>query len=179
MHIIGYARSGREFETRDALTAGGYTVTVPRRIEIVSRGTKRAAKIEDAPFLRNYLFIVATAEQYQAMIRDLGKYKYLASTFRFVPDRLAPALARWVDQVEREAQRELTRHQSGEDLCKYREGDALRITEGPFAEWLDGEDVAFRRMVHAPSTHPMAEVEVQMFGRSTRVMVDPLHVKRG
>lgn len=179
MQIIGYARAGREFDLREELKADGYAVTVPRVVTAVSRGKDRKAKLEDAPLLPNYLFFDMTVDQYHSLTSAGGKYKFLSSTYQIVPMRLNASMNRWVARVEREAQREVERYKRGEELSMFQNGEGVRITDGPFAEWLDGQNVTFRRMVHAAhQPFPSAEVEVSIFGRITKLEVDPLSVRR-
>ena len=179
MQIIAYGRAGHEFEIRDELKADGYAATVPRKVITTSRGKDRKAKLEDVPLLPNYIFLDMTLDQYHQLIRTSGQYKYLTSTFQIIPHRLERNMTRWAAGIEATAQKEIDRYKRGEELSLFRQGEHLHITHGPFAEWLDGQNVTFRRMVHAAhNTFPRAEVEVELFGRVTRLEVDPLDVRR-
>ena len=179
MQIIAYARASHEFDTRDALRWDGFSAIVPRRVEPVSRGKERRPKLEDAPLLPNYVFIDLSADGYHRLIRSRGKYKWMAGTFLTIPIHLERAMSRWAETVEAEAQRELDRYRRGEELSLFSCGEAVRITEGPFAEWIEGQNITFRRMVQAAhDTFPRAEVEVELFGRIARLEVDPLHVRK-
>jgi len=179
MICIGYARTGREFDLRDDLRDDGYAVTVPRKVVTTSRGKDRKAKLEDMPLLPNYLFFDLTLDKYHDLMRGCGKYKYLASTFQIVPSRLEANMTRWAAGIEREAQAEIERYKRGEELSLYTKGEALHVTHGPFAEWLEGQRVTFRRMVQAAGEpFPKVEVETELFGRITRLQVDALHIRR-
>lgn len=179
MQAIGYARAGHEFDLRDELQADGYAITVPRKIITTSRGKDRKAKLEDMPLLPNYLFFDLTLNQYHQLIRDAGKYKYLASTYQIIPKRLERNMDRWAAGVERIAQKEIDRYKRGEELSLFTEGETLEVTEGPFATWLESQHVTFVCMVQAAhDVHPRAKVEAELFGRVTELDLDPLHVRR-
>jgi len=179
VQIIAYGRAGHEFDIRDELKLDGYAATVPRKVETVSRGKDRKAKLEDVPLLPNYIFLDMSVDQYHRLIRSGGQYKYLASTFQIVPARLEKAMTLWANSIEAEAQREIDRYKRGEELSLFQNGEAVKVTEGPFAQWLDGANVTFRKMAQAAhDTFPRAEVELELFGRVTKVEVDPLHVRR-
>lgn len=179
MQIIAYGRAGHEFDIRDEIKLDGYAATVPRKVETVSRGKDRKPKLEDTPLLPNYIFLDMSVDQYHRLIRSGGQYKYLASTFQIVPARLEANMNRWAAMIEREAQREIDRYKRGEELSLFTNGEAVKVTEGPFAEWLDGQNVTFRKMVQAAGDpFPSVEVETELFGRVTRVTVDALHVRR-
>jgi len=145
MQAIGYIRAGHEFDVRDELRADGYSATVPRKVVTTSRGKDRKPKLEDVPLLPNYVFLNLTVPRYHELIRTARQYKYLASTFQFVPMRLEANLERWAAGIEREAQREVDRYKRGEELSLFTQGEALHITHGPFAEWLSGQHVNIRR----------------------------------
>lgn len=179
MQAILYSRAGHEFDVRDELKTDGYAATVPRKVETVSRGKDRRPKLEDLPLLPNYIFLDCALDQYHRLIRTVGQYKYLASTFQIIPARLEANMTRWAAGIEREAQKEIERYKRGEELSLYRNGELLHVVHGPFAEWLQNQHVTFRRMIQAAhDTFPRAEVEVELFGRVTRVEVDPLHIRR-
>lgn len=179
MQVIAYGRASHEFDLRDELKAAGYAATVPRKVEAVSRGKDRKAKLEDIPLLPNYIFLDVTVDQYHELIRANGQYKYLAGTFQIIPARLEKNMTRWAAGIEREAQKEIDRYKRGEELSMFQNGEGVRITDGPFADWLQGQNVTFRRMVHAANDpFPSVEVETELFGRVTRVTVDALHVRR-
>jgi len=179
MQAIGYIRAGHEFDVRDELRADGYSATVPRKVVTTSRGKDRKARLEDVPLLPNYVFLNLTVPRYHELIRTARQYKYLAGTFQFVPKRLEANLERWAAGIEREAQREVDRYKRGEELSLYQNGEHLHVTHGPFADWLHNQHVTFRRMVQAShDVFPRAEVEVELFGRVTKLEVDPLHVRR-
>lgn len=179
MQIIAYGRAGHEFDIRDELKADGYAATVPRKVETVSRGKDRKPKLEDTPLLPNYIFMDMTVDQYHQLIRAVGQYKYLASTFQIIPARLEAKMNRWAAGIEATAQKEIERYRRGEELSLFTKGEALHVTHGPFAEWLDRQNVTFRRMVQAAGQpFPNVEIETELFGRVTRVTVDALHVRR-
>lgn len=179
MQAIGYSRAGHEFDVRDELVAAGYAVTVPRKVITTSRGKDRKARLEDVPLLPNYIFLDCSVDQYQRLISEGGKYKYLARTWQFIPPRLEANMTRWAAGIEREAQREVQRYKNGEELSLYRNGEELHVVNGPFAEWLAGQHVTFISMVQsAHDTFPRAKVAANLFGRVVEMNVDPLHIKR-
>lgn len=179
MQLIAYGRAGHEFDIRDELKADDYAATVPRKVETVSRGKDRRPKLEDVPLLPNYIFLDMVLDQYHRLIRTAGQYKYLASTFQIIPARLEANMSRWAAGIEATAQREIERYKRGEELSLFTRGESLHITHGPFAEWLEGQNVTFRRMVQAAGEpFPSVEVETELFGRVTRLNLDALHVRR-
>jgi transcription antitermination factor NusG len=179
MQAIGYIRAGHEFDVASELKADGFAATVPRKVETTSRGKDRKPKLEDVPLLPNYVFLDMTVAQYHALLSSKGQYKYLASTFQIIPARLEANMNRWAAGIEATAQKEVERYKRGEELSLFRNGEHLHVTHGPFAEWLDGQNVTFRRMVQAAGEpFPAVEVETELFGRVTRVTVDALHVRR-
>jgi len=173
MQAIGYIRAGHEFDVRDELRADGYSATVPRKVVTTSRGKDRKAKLEDVPLLPNYIFMDLSVEQYHRLLSSKGKFKYLASTFQIIPKRLEANMSRWAAGIEREAQREVDRYKRGEELSLYQNGEHLHVTHGPFADWLHNQHVTFRRMVQAShDVFPRAEVEVELFGRVTKLKAE-------
>ena len=180
MKIIGYARSGHEFDTAEDLRSFDIAAITPRDIKAESRGKNRRPKITDEPLWPNYIFGTVTTEEYYWLMTNLHRFKYLAGTFLIVPTKLERQLDIAVEAAERAAQRKL-HSLLGEDIpSPYKPGEKLSVVAGPFLDWLGDQGVTFRKMAQAPHDQfPRIKVEAEVFGRVTEIELDPMHVRAG
>lgn len=174
MQVIGYARAGLEFEVRDLIRAGGAIAEVPRLVKAVSKGKKRRPELVTAAYLPNYVFIDVDVCDYVALTATKG----LAASLLHVPQGYTAYLKRWMAAIDAEAAQAEERHQRGETINEYQEGEALRIIGGPLMDWLDGQAVTFEKIVeHGRMDYPSVVARANIMGKSTRLEIDPLHVK--
>jgi transcription antitermination factor NusG len=189
IHILGYARGGKEFEVMDALCDLGIDVWRGEVIEFERRGKQRLPGAYSYPALPNYIFASLAPGQlhHVVSIRNMaptvdfisrGAWDGFTAFRQDAEARLAEAKAiiATSERLARENMRasEHRRHLLSQ-LAQYKTGQGLEIRDGVLA----GEIARFTRLVqHSWAKHPMIEVECEFMGRPTRVEVDPLSVRK-
>lgn len=171
---IGSARSGREFEVRDAILALGAYAWVAREFATVRPPTKRRHVAVPRPLgtIGRYVFIQVSDEGWH-QIRDV---KHLAGRMLPVSEASAArSLLPFMDRVETDFALRKARFDAGEKLNAYAPGDALRILEGPLAQQL-----ARFKLVEEGDSELTDKVvaDVDFLGGTRRVRLDPLHVQK-
>ena len=163
-----YARSGKEFEVADALTALGADVWCGRKIEWVRTGKKRRPEPKETPALPNYLFARMTPEQFYAALA----VKFLARTMAPLSAGSMVGFERFARSVDQRYQADDKMRRNAEiPLSQFQPGELIQIIGGPFAD-LTG---TFRGIVeHAHDIHP----RIQMDLGGVPVTLDPLDVRR-
>lgn len=184
---VAYVPAGMEFALVEDCEVLGVVAIAPRKVEAVRTGNKRWPEPRVTPYLPNYVFVRASAEEYYWM-RDI---KYVRDIMG-VPSAWVPKIAEFCDAIERDftaraaeidraqavmRDREASKEQRREALKAiqhYQPGDLLEVITGPFA----GQLVRFGAMVErAASKTP--EIEVALDGLQWGTMrLDPLAVKR-
>jgi len=170
MWWIGYAKAGREFEVVSAIEALGINAWCARKIEAVRVGKKRYPEAQITPYLPNYLFIEATADQWH----QVTNIKHLASTLTPVPIN-GGGLSRFMRERDAAFDERKAMIDAGERLKEYEIGDPFEILSGPLA----GHVAKFRQIME--TTHdpfPRLQGEVMVMGRGVRVEVDPIDARR-
>lgn len=185
---IAYVPTGQEFALVEDCEALGITAIAPRKVEAVRTGNKRYPEKRVMPYLGNYVFVTATAEEWH-FLKDV---KYLRSLMA-VPPKEERRVQSFCDLVEagfiakeaeidravqimrnREASKE-ARRAAIALMQNYQPSDLLEVICGPFA----GSIMAFGRMVErAGSLTPEIEATMTLFGRESTVRLDPLHIKK-
>ena len=169
--ILGYAHTGREFEVMDELTALGVDHWRGERIEFERRGKQRTPEGYPYPALPNYIWVRPTHAQLHLMV----SIRHLAPTVRFLSRggaRDFGVFSRAIDAKADEARRIAGNRKA---IAQYQIGERLEIREGVLA----GEIASFTRLVeHSWMMHPMVEVEYEIMGRTTKMEVDPLSVRK-
>lgn len=188
IHILGYARGGKEFEVMDALEACGIDVWRGEVIEFERRGKQRIPGAYSYPALPNYIF----ANLDYGQLHHVVSIRHMAPTVDFLTRgawrgfaafraeaeaRLseAKAIIAESDRLARENMRanDHRKHLLSK-LAQYKEGQGLEIRDGVLA----GEIARFTKLVqHSWASHPMIEVEYELMGRPVRIEVDPLSVR--
>lgn len=184
---IAYVPTGQEFALVEDCEALGITAIAPRKVEAVRTGNKRYPEKRVMPYLGNYVFVTATAEEWHFM-KDV---KYLRSLMA-VPPKEERRVQSFCDLVEaefiakeyeidravavmqsREASKE-ARREALRVMQAYTPGDLLEVILGPFA----GQIVAFGAMVERAASK-LPEIEVSLNGLEWGTMrMDPLHVRK-
>lgn len=180
---LAYVPTAMEFALAEDCEAMGITATVPRKVEAVRTGNRRWPEPRVTPYLPNYGFIEATADEWHWIkelryVRDImgiapGWHKKLAEFFATVESQYQTRMAE-IDQAQRilksdDATKE-ARKAAIAAMRQYTPGDMLEVITGPFA----GQLAAFGAMVErANSLTP--EIEAQLAG--LKVRLDPLNVK--
>lgn len=184
---IAYVPTGQEFALVEDCEALGIRAIAPRKVEAVRTGNNRYPEPRVMPYLGNYVFIEASADEWH-WLRDI---RYLRSIMGVPPGEVrkvrsfcdtieAQYAARMVeiDQAvavmrNREASKE-ARREALMVMQAYSPGDLLEVICGPFA----GAIVAFGAMVERAASK-LPEIEVSMGGMDWgTVRLDPLHVKK-
>ena len=184
---IAYVPTGQEFALVEDCEALGIHAIAPRKVEAVRTGNKRYPEPRVTPYLGNYVFVTATAEEYY-WLRDI---KYVRDIMGVIP-QWAPRLAEFCDTIERqycermaeiekaqavmrnqEASKE-ARREALKVMQAYTPGDLLEVICGPLA----GQIVAFGAMVERAASK-LPEIEVSLQGLEWGAMrMDPLHVRK-
>ena len=184
---IAYVSAGQEFALVEDCGALGISAISPRKVEAVRTGNKRWPEARVTPYLPNYVFVTATAEEWHWM-RDI---KYVRDIMG-VPPQEARKVQSFCDLVEgnfaaksaeidraaavmknRMASKE-ARQEAIRVMQQYSPGDLLEVILGPFA----GQVVAFGAMVERAASK-LPEIEVQMAGMEWGTMrLDPMAVRK-
>lgn len=165
---IGYARSGREFDVQAALAEIGVKAWVAKKIVAKRSGKRRYADAVTVPYLPNYVFIEATADQWH----KLSCIKHLSPTTTAISSR-DTGLDAFKARLDAAYEEDAARVAAGEAVSEFSDGDSLDVIGGP----LSGVLVEFRRVVEA-DPFPMIEGEAEVMGRTATVKLDILDVKR-
>lgn len=162
-----------EFAVERQLRALGLEAHAPRKIEFKRVGKKRHAEPITSAYLPGYVFACIPAALFTRAIACRGLSSTLmAVTPQEVRRHVQPFLSK-VEGENAEAERIIASRDRAA-MCQFKPGDALDILAGPFAERL----VKFTRMIEAAhDSFPMIEAQMEIFGRLTKVQVDPLDVR--
>lgn len=169
----GAEKERGEFAVERQLRALGLDAHAPRKIEFKRVGKKRLAEPITSAYLPGYIFAEIPASMFTRAIQCRGiSTTLMAVTSQEVRRHVQPFLAQ-VDNENAEAQRIIDSRDRAA-MCQFEPGQALEILAGPFMDRI----VQFTRMIEAAhDRHPMVEASVQMFGRASKVKLDPLDVK--
>lgn len=169
---IGSAKSGREFEVRDAVLALGGYAWVAREFATVRPPTKRRHVPVVRPFMGKYVFIRVSDDVWH----DLQEVKHMSGTMLPVSDAAARRyLEPFMDRVDVDFAERQARFDAGEKLEQYAPGDLLRVLAGPLAEQI----VRFEGIVQGASdVEDRLRARMQLLGGNVPVMLDPLHVMK-
>lgn len=172
IHMLGYARTGKEMEVMDALTAAGIPYWRGTRVDFVRKGKQRTPEPVESPALPNYVWLQPRDGAEECKLWDI---KFLARTHhRLLPGtvRSFEVFASAVDERRAEADRIIGNRKA---ICEYKHGEQVQIVGGALA----GQLATFRRMVEgAADLHPRVEADMQIFGGSVSVRIDPLNVRK-
>lgn len=181
---LAYVPHGQEFALVEDCEVLGITATVPRKVEAVRTGNNRWPEPRVIPYLPNYAFVRASAEEWH-WLREI---RYVRDLMGILPQE-ERKVAAFIDAVEgefairhaeieqaqkvlkdREASKE-ARRAALSSLRHYAPGDLLEVITGPFA----GRVAAFGAMIErAASLTPLIEAEIE----GLRVQFDPLMVRK-
>lgn len=185
---VAYVPAGMEFALVEDCEALGVQAVAPRKVEAVRTGNRRWPEKRVTPYLPNYVFVTATADEYH-WLRDIRYCRDLMG----VPAGEQHKVTAFLDAVEttfaakeaeidravlvmqnREASKE-ARREALRVMQAYTPEDLLEVLCGAFA----GQIAAFGRMVErGASVLPEIEARMMLFGRETTVRLDPLHVRK-
>lgn len=85
------------------------------------------------------------------------------------------ALEQFRRGVEREYSIDARRRSNGAVRTEFKEGELLKAIGGQFEDHL----LKFKRLVERSyDYHPKIEAEVELFGQSVKILMDPLDVKK-
>lgn len=184
---VAYVPAGMEFALVEDCEVLGVEAIAPRNVEAVRTGNRRWPEPRVTPYLPNYVFVEASAEEWHWLkdiryVRDImGVVPQDARKVRAFIETIEAQYTARMAEIDRATaimkNREATKEQRREALKAiqhYQPGDLLEVITGPFA----GQLVRFGAMVErAASKTP--EIEVALDGLQWGTMrVDPLAVKR-
>ncbi len=167
---VGSAKSGREFEVRDAISELGAFAWVAREFRVVRPPKTHKFVPSVRPLLIRYVFI----ECDDATWHEVREVKHLASTLLAVPASSARCHLRpFMERVDADFRDREARHAAGERLDAYQPGDLLRVLAGPLADQL----VRFEAVVAGASDlEDKLRARMDLLGGAVPVTLDPLHV---
>ncbi len=179
-----YTPRNMEFALVEDCEALGIEAIAPRKVEAVRSGNNRWPEPRVTPYLPNYVFVRASAEEWHW----LKEIRYVRDLMGVVPQDERKVQS-FIDAVEadftsrmaeidravavlrdKEATKE-ARREAVALMQHYQPGDMLEVITGPFA----GQLVAFGAMVERGAAM-MPEIEAAMAG--LKVRFDPLVVRR-
>lgn len=163
-----------EWAVKAQLEALGIEAHAPEKITFRRSGKKRRPEPVHEVALPGYIFADIPAEKYFRAIECTGLSRTLMAVH---PAEVRAHVQPFIAEAARKAAEahEIIERNDRTRMAEYSPGDALSITTGPFA----GQIVQFRRMVEsAGATFPEIEAEAELFGRATRVKIDPLDVRK-
>lgn len=166
---IAYARTGKEFDAQEEAEALGLETYLPRRVDMIRRGTDRRAKPVISPYLPNYMFVRMDADGWHW----LKCSKHVCDIMGIIPQQERAVMA-FIAKVDADYTARMAQIEAGERVDEYRDGDVLEIIKGPLA----GQFARFRRIVEGKGIFPEIEAEAELFGQSVRVTVDPIAARR-
>lgn len=184
---VAYVPAGQEFALVEDCTVLGVEAIAPRKVEAVRTGNRRWPEPRVTPYLPNYVFCAASAEEWHWLheiryVRDImGVVPQFAPKVRAFVAAVESDFAARMAEIDRAAavmkNREATKEQRRDALRSiqhYQPGDLLEVITGPFA----GQLVRFGALVErAASKTP--EIEVALDGLQWGSMrMDPLAVKK-
>lgn len=179
-----YTPHGMELALVEDCEALGIEAKAPRKVEAVRSGNKRWPEPRISPYLPNYVFVRASAEEWHWLkeiryVRDLmgvvPKFEPKVQTFIAMVEADFTARMAEIERAQkimqdRDATKE-ARREAVRLMQSYQPGDLLEVITGPFA----GQLVAFGAMVERGAAM-MPEIEAQMAG--LKVRFDPLVVRK-
>ena len=184
---VAYVPAGMEFALVEDCEVLGVEAVAPRKVEAVRTGNKRWPEPRVTPYLPNYVFVRASAEEWH-WIKDI---RYVRDIMGVVPQDARKVRA-FIETIEAQytarmaeidratavmKNREATKEQRREALKAiqhYQPGDLLEVITGPFA----GQLVRFGAMVERAASK-LPEIEVSLAGLEWGSMrLDPLHVRK-
>ena len=183
---VAYVPAGMEFALVEDCEVLGVVAIAPRKVEAVRTGNKRWPEPRVTPYLPNYVFVEASAEEWHWLkdiryVRDImGVVPQDARKVRAFIETIEAQYTARMAEIDRATaimkNREATKEQRREALKAiqhYQPGDLLEVITGPFA----GQLVRFGAMVERAASK-LPEIEVAMAGMEWGTMrLDPLAVK--
>jgi transcription antitermination factor NusG len=179
---VAYVPRGQEFALVEDCGILGIEASAPRKVEAIRVGNRRWPEARVTPYLPNYVFVAASAEEWHwpkdiRYVRDIMGVipQYVPKVERFI-EAVESDFASRLAEIERAASvikdREATKEQRREALkamAHFKTGDLLSVIMGPFA----GKIFAFGRMVETG-----ASLEIEAQGDMGRIKLDPLSVRK-
>lgn len=171
LHVLGYAKTGREFEVMDAMTAEGIECWRGEKITFERKGrTIRTAEMVVGPALPNYVF-------FKCDISSLHKalsVKNLSPTVKFMHSREVAVFEDFANMLDRRAADARRIEGNRAAIAEYKKGDNLELLRGPF----EGMLATFKSIVQMPhDKYPTIIADLEIFGRTTQIKVDPLDAR--
>ena len=182
MWFLGYIKSGKtkqrgskfreynEFIVQRTLNDLKIKNWVARKIEFKRMGKSRRPEPTEMPYLPNYIFI----DLKEIQISQIGSVDLLSNTLYQLNKADEGALEQFRSAVEREYAIDARRRLNGAVRTEFTEGQLIKAVGGQFEDRL----MKFKRLVERSyDYHPKIEAEVELFGQSVKILMDPLDVK--
>ena len=166
---IAYTPAGAEFNAQEEAEALGLWCEVPRRVDMLRRGTQRRPDPIVSAYLPNYIFVRMDGDEWHWL-----KASKLVRTIMSVQSKDEKNLLKFINKVEADCAERMAQIEAGQRVDEYSPGDLLTIITGPFA----GTLASFKRVAEGASMFPDLVVETQMFGQAVTVKVDPIAARR-
>lgn len=183
MWFLGYIKSGKtkqrgakfreynEFIVQKTLNDLNIKNWVARKIEFKRMGKSRRPEPTEMPYLPNYIFIYLEEIQ----ISQIGSVDLLSNTLYRLNKADEGAFETFRRGVECEYSIDARRRSNGAVRTEFKEGELLKAIGGQFEDHL----LKFKRLVERSyDYHPKIEAEVELFGQSVKILMDPLDVKK-
>ena len=168
---LAYAVTGKEFIAMDDLTRFGIDHWRGVRVEFERRGKARTADPYEYPALHNYIWIRPTPSQ----VAKLSEVRFLGSTFHMMGRAAIRGFDLFRGEVEERHAEAMRIVGNRSAIAEYKRGDPIQVRDGVLAGFM----ATFHRMVKRQhDLFPVIEAEMELFGRSSVIHLDPLDVRR-
>lgn len=191
LYVI-YTPARQELTTEKDIKDLGIRAECARQVDLIRQGKQRWPDIVKSSKLPNYVFAWLTPEEWHEVV----KVKTVRDLAGVGPKWAARAEA-WLNDVNAAYEAQLAEYErlvaiikdrdisnarkmaawkkAKESMAEFKAGDVFRVLDGPFEGFL----ASFRRMVEdARVAIPQIEAEVEIFGRSSVVTLDPLIARK-
>lgn len=160
-----------EFAVERQLREMGIEADAMEKITLKRQGKRRRPDAISEPLLAGYVFADIPPDMFAAAVRVAGAWGQAMA----VPRAEATSVRKFMDAATAARTEALRAVQNCEAVTQYDRGEVLEILSGPFRDQL----AAFQRVVQsARDEHPRLRLQMEAFGRSVDVEVDPLDVKK-
>jgi transcription antitermination factor NusG len=162
--------TGQEQLVQEQLDALALSCAVPLRVDMRRQGKRRRPDPVVSAYLPGYAFAWFGDDDWHA-VREAKHVRSMMG----VTAAAERGVQAFIDRVEADYRDRMAQIEAGQRVCEYEPGDLLQIMGGQFLDRL----ARFRRMVDEPGeAFPQIEAETEMMGRTVRVRLDPIAVRK-
>ena len=165
-----YTPAKQELATEAAILALGVRAECAKRVDLIRQGKRRWPDPVISSYLPNYVFAwLDPADWHQ-----VAKVKTVRDMIGIGP-AAERGVSSFLARIKGDYLGRMSQIEAGERVAQYDPGDLLTILTGSFV----GQLAKFGRMVEtANELFPQIEADMQIMGRSVRVKLDPLAVRK-